>query len=628
MPAGGRETPTVEDLPDLQELDEAQAQLDTEIAQQEAERQREEAEEARKKARAVPLATRHGESVAEARELHQKIRAKDAKGVGKRIEEAEALETEEGGLAGELEGAVAKFKQAEACLEEVEKRIEGRDPDKVAARVKEVREAVAIRVEALQGPVAELESRLQSVRERKLSPEEIADYQGLQAEMDTVLARIQEIGEIREKEPSVWEASEPEALEALKSEAETEKAMRVRLFEVIAREDGLMRGEGARHQIMKRALERFITEEIDKAGINAIGDPTAREGALHDLEEGLIKGLQASRPDDESQNIQTDEKRKAFYSGAALRVLALHPGFISSLDDYLARSETGRAHPSRFGVQPKQSAEEVQRQEGEHVEGFNNALSHHIDTLNLFRAYAAEIGQDKRRGDAPTPLRVWNAAASAGLWSDPRVHYVARPDGPILPKPEIVGDVALTAAEDRYAADRTNARTLEGALLDKDLTELTPVLEATKKVLEGLQAKANELERLAGIINPPDRNKVMNELTASTIRIRDLEGQKIREEQDLTYLKKKNWIKKLRGNSFIKGLITLINEERKNMAPNEQRKKEMDQAVRESNFIHKENPRLSADISYYEGLCAGFQQQIDDVRKRQVENAGQKQASQ
>lgn len=610
-----------EPLPTLEELDAAQAQRDAEVARERAEAEAKAAEEARKKARAAPLAALHGEQVAEARGLHRRIRTKDAAGTGKRMEESEALHAEEVGLAGELEAAVTEFKKAEEYLAQAEKRTAGRPEVELAELVKKTLATARERIATLQSPVTDLETRLRIVRERQISPEEAATYRGLQSEMAAVLARIHEIGEVTEKAPDTWVMREPEVLETLEDEAKAEGAMRQRVFEVVAREEGFMRKESLRAEIMRRAIQRFLTEEIGRRGINAITDPAARESALRELENGIMQGLRTNYPDDEVRNLKSDDQRKLFYSGAVLRVLAIHPGTITSLDDYLSRSETGEAPPPRYERREEVSDREVERRYTQQMDGFNQVVGHHIDTLNFFRAYAGEI--DEKRSEVPIRMSAWNSAASTGLWSDSRSHYFARQGGPILPRGEIVGQEAFIAANDRYEADREMARKMEGMLLDADLAGYAKTLEEEERLLREEEEKATKMRRLEAASNPSDRHAVANELSSISSSLYALRDQKRSAERSLE--RRGRGIHFLQGRRYKRQIANYdaeIGTREAQMKPLQERMDAMRRAEDELQTLKRGTYISREEIRQKEQRVVNLRRQIEEIRRKRPQQAG------
>jgi hypothetical protein len=612
---------SAESLPTLDELDAAQALHDAEVARERAEAEAKAAEEARKRARAAPMAALHGEQVAEARGLHRKIRAKDAAGTGKRMTESEALRTEEVGLAAELEAAVAQFKKAEEYLTEAERRIGGRPGTELAELVKNTLSTARKRIATLQKPVTDLEIRLWSVRERQISPEEAAEYRGLQSEMAAVLARIREIGEVTEKGPNAWVMREPEALEALEDEAKAEGVMRQKVLEVIAREEGFIRQESPRAEIMRRAIQRFITEEIDRRGINAITDSDAREAALRELEDGITRGLRENYPDDKSRKLQSDDQRKNFYSGAVLRVLTVHPGVIASLDGYLSRSETGEAAPPGYERRSELSDQEIARRDTQQMDGFNQALGHHIDTLNFFRAYAAEI--DENRSNVPIRMSAWNSATSTGLWNDPRSRYFAHPGGPILPKGGAAGQEAFTAANDRYEADREMARKMESELLDKDIASYTEALEEEERLLRELQEKAARIKELETTANPLDKyNSITTRLSDIGGPIYGLTQSKRNAEYQLEHLGGFHSFKRRQYKKQIADVDAEIKRREAEMAPLQKRQDDMRRAENELRELQRGAYRLGGDIQEKEQRVAGLRRQIEELTKKHAEKTG------
>lgn len=612
---------SAEPLPTLEEIDAAQATHDAQVAEERAEAEAKAAEEARKKTRAAPLVASHGEQVAEARGIHRKIRTKDAAGVGKRMEESKALHAEEAGLAAELEAAIAEFKKAETYLAEIEKRAEGREKAGLADLLKKTIPVAREKVAALKLPAAQLETRLQGVRDRQISPDEAAEYRGLQSEMEMVLARIHEIGEVAEKGPDVWVAREPEVLEALENEAKAEGAMRQRVLEAIAREEGFMRHESPRAEIMRRAIQRFITEEIDSRGVNAITDPVAREAALRELENGIVQGLRVDYPNDESRGLESDEQRKRFYSGAVLRVLTIHPGTIASLDDYLSRSETGEAPPPRYERREEVSDREVERRYTQQMDGFNQALGRHIDTLNFFRAYAGEI--DEKRSEVPIRMSAWNSTTATGLWRDPRSHYFARPGGPILPRAEIVGQEAFVAAHDRYEADREMANTMEGQLLDVDLAGYTETLEGEERLFRELEEKAKRMRQLEAASNPPDRHTVANELSDISSSLYTLRDQKRSAERSLEHRGKGlHLLQRRKYKQQITDYDARIGTREAQRKSLQERMDAMRQAEDELQALRRGAYSLGEDIRRKEQGVVNLRRQIEEIRKKRMQQAG------
>lgn len=589
-----------EELPSIEELERVQAEHEAERARLEEEAARRQAEEAEVKRRAAPLAAEHRERVRAARGLHRDIRTKESGGVIQRMEQTEALRVEEIGLVADLETRAAEFEKARQYLARVEQLAAGKED--IADQVQRTLVAAQEQVGTLDGPVRDLEARLKNVRERQISPQEAAEYRALQEKMAETIERIHEISQ------------DPHVMEVLMNNAETEEGIRQEFLDAALRENG-WRTEGVRADIVSRATQRFLTEEIDRAGINALTDPATHREALRALANNMLVGLQTYRPPDESaERLDTDEERRRFYSGVVLKALVLQPGLLESLPDYLARSETGQKQDP-YG---RLKHEERKAQAAGAVEAFNEAVGKHLETLNMLRAYALEIDENHSNAVPPVRMNAWNEATSKGLWRDPRSQYVVEHNGPILPRAGFGEPSLMVATQERYEADREAARKIERSLLEADIAVRQESLVEEERALEELKAKREKIRELELAANPSDLTRVQEELYELGKPLYNWEENKRRSERELERLGRFHPLERRRYERQIKDSDAQINTRKARIKPLLERIAAVNKARDELQELRRGRNvyTIGQDIERKEKDIADLRRRLDGLQKK------------
>ncbi|HOX41670.1 MAG TPA: hypothetical protein PK263_05795, partial [bacterium] len=293
----------------VEELERIQREHEEKLAAQRAAEEEERHRQAQIKAGTDADYARRPSVIAEARAAQREVDKMEAEQIGEKIKKTKDLQRSESAKQAELAAITSDLDQASARLQMVSRLVEGKNEDEISEPVRQALEAATLRESSIRSKKEALDKEIAELRADQVSDDQVRRYRSL---VESVEGLVQQIDGI-DANPAMREILEDEALgeDKLRDEA-------VRAAEGIT--------YGSNHNKTKQQLaaviaQQFITEELEREGIQSISNPEERQVVLVKFMEEMTTGIRSWKKGDRENLLRWGNTSPAKKAGVALGLL-------------------------------------------------------------------------------------------------------------------------------------------------------------------------------------------------------------------------------------------------------------------------------------------------------------------